>query len=377
MKKLIAVWLVTLACISITVKAAENHAWMSSSETKDVRNVGIENNTGSGERTGNDIARTFLEDIKVSYQEKEKLSYCILDLDQDGNEELILRSVDLASWGEGQYIYKVYRINSRKRTYDRVPWTAFYSIRSESCVAYWPETKSIAINVTMGEVSEYELLEFNNGRMTDRGTTNEDLSRLPLLDFILVEADNNENKILIMDIDKERDTILFSERGILRVAEGEPLECGLYKLDKDDEPDYIMHVRNRAGQEKWYLWLSEHSGEDALKISMSRDNQALATSAYYSEKYGTSVIYFKNEFQEELHFCRMSRQGDEIPFIIRKVFHQQEGIWNLETANGDERTTLLLAYKDSDKAGKKQSDLIWNLYMQEMKEIALNVPEMT
>nr|WP_294677234.1 BspA family leucine-rich repeat surface protein [uncultured Blautia sp.] len=142
-----------------------------------------ESKKDSGEKPQKTPGKKLLEQVKKSnLNEEHPLAYCIVDLESDGVNEIIIRSYVSEGSEGGSYRYDIYQYSREKKKFLHLPYAPFFSFASDSAVYFWKEKGYIAIDCSMGEL-DFQVVSLDGQYIKKEYETSSDLSSLPVMKF--------------------------------------------------------------------------------------------------------------------------------------------------------------------------------------------------
>ena len=110
------------------------------------------------------------------------LAYGRVDLDQDGEKELLLRRYTADANEGGAYIYHVYHYDKDSKIYTELPDALFYSRASGGVVFFEKETGHLLIDETMGDPA-YGVYTMSNGALHREYEVSDEIRDVPKIKF--------------------------------------------------------------------------------------------------------------------------------------------------------------------------------------------------
>ena len=114
------------------------------------------------------------------------LAYGRVDLDQDGEKELILRRYTADATEGGEYIYHVYHYDKESKDYTEFPDALFYSRAAGGQVFFEKETGHLLIDETMGDPA-YGVYTMSNGALHREYEVSDEIRDVPKIKFKRIE----------------------------------------------------------------------------------------------------------------------------------------------------------------------------------------------
>ena len=114
------------------------------------------------------------------------LAFGRVDLDQDGEKELILRKFTSDAVEGGEYIYQVYDYDRSQKKYEKLPDAVFYSRVSGGMIRFDKETGLLFIDESMGE-NCFEAYSLKDKKLEWEYESYEDLRYLEKVKFKRIE----------------------------------------------------------------------------------------------------------------------------------------------------------------------------------------------
>lgn len=212
-------------------------------------NLGISDSDGSEETAAESNLEGAVTDLLQNLQnanlnEERPLAYCSVDLNNDGDAEIIVRSFKADATEGGAYIYSIFQYDHETGKYKHLKYADFSSWAFDGAVHFWEDKGYLVIDCSTGEYY-FEIISLDGASLKTEYDTSSDMSYLPKLEFESLDLAAREE----MELYK---TFLSGGEYLEDMQELENVTYGIYDLDHDGVFELIL--KGLIGDGKYQYW---------------------------------------------------------------------------------------------------------------------------
>lgn len=284
------------------------------------------------------------------------LAYSMLDLDQDGTDELISRSYTPEANEGGAYVYNIYQYDDVSGEYKCLSSATFYSFVNEDSIYFWKEQGYLVIDCSMAEY-DFMIYSFQDGTLHEEYDTSVDMSYLPKVEF---------KEIKLSKTKEGKSYKKFLERGLFKKeTDGlDSVRYGIYDLDEDGVCELIM--KGKDADEKYQYLLSTYKNGKRQTLGFFGNWQNGGNGELYTMGEKGKIVVNTRTADRQTYKIYDITDGIKFEYSVTKQ--------SLDELNNQGTYERVYEYSTEDEQGNEiessiTTDEQWNLFENSLMQI--------